>query len=193
MTQHNDRPQLQHFFRWIEGATTTGFNNLAADQTTSFVPFSAIASYFGNLPRLRGILQAIFEPDDHNLDVEQIQAGYPRVLCILICINRGRYISHFAQFETLSDIHLGWSQIPSEFPLTATNDSFVAEFLREQWIFCIPSITSVTTRQLAKESIWPVNSKEKIASGVSADIYKIFIHKDYDKLPLDHHEVCSKE
>ena len=190
--QQNDRRELQEFFTWIDAATATGYNDPSSDQTVDFVPSSAIISYFEDLPRLRRILSAVFGSEDHNLDVELVRKDYPRVLCILLCINKGRYIRHFHRFESLCDRHLGWTEKPSQFPKSGSDTSFVNDFLREQWKFCAPKITpAVGTRELIKESIWPIIRKEPIASGVSADIYKILIHKDYDRLPRLLHEVCS--
>ena len=186
--QHNEQYELQQFFNWLEEVTATGFACPASDQIAHFVPYTAITSYFDDIRRLRRLLNAVYDGVEHNLDVEQIRRDCPRVLCILILINKGRYISHFSRHESLWDNRLGWSQKPSEFPKTG-NNRFESAFSQAQWKFCAQDIVPAATCELTAERIWPIIQKEPIATGSSAEVFKILVHKDYDRLPLQDNEV----
>ena len=180
--QRDDQPILQEFHAWLQGASAKGYNNLASDETVEFVPSTAITAFFATPPRLKSVLRALFPGEEPDVDVEVIRQFYLKTLCILISIGRGRYIQHFHQYHSLRDTSLGWSKEPPNFPKSSSDDTFASDFSHKQWEFYARVLQPESNAKFEKQVIWPIFRKERIRSGVSADIYKIHVHKAYNKL-----------
>lgn len=112
-----------------------------------------------------------------------MEGKYLRVFTILTLIGKGAYIEHFAEHDNLSDTHLPFLSKPAHFPTDPADKTFWDSFFEKQFVFCAHHFYYYENyKQLEELCILPIISKELLAQGGSAAIYKIKLHPFYNKL-----------
>ncbi|KAK5121454.1 hypothetical protein LTR85_005287 [Meristemomyces frigidus] len=180
---------IQHFRQWLNTATIQCRETLR-DNTTipgfSFVPHSAITAYF-QPERISGLLRLFFA-NGGGPSPRDIAQRCPRGFCILLFIGRGQYIGSFAVHEELWDEHLPFFRPgPDEFPVAHEDPELFNRFFDEQWRFCPNTLERIEAGsfKVKREKVLPLLSKTWVASGVTASLHHIVVHRDYDRLKED--------
>ena len=146
-------------------------------ETADFIPAGEIKAYLREGGRLNEILAALLEePEDGHCANEIIQF-YSVVFAILVSIDRGRYITNFLKHESLRDNHLPFTVCPPRFP-----EAIFDEFWHAQPRFCAATFYKGSQQVYDNERRLPYLEKKRIGEGGSADVYRVRIHCDYNKL-----------
>ncbi|KAL9095882.1 MAG: hypothetical protein Q9165_001879 [Trypethelium subeluteriae] len=156
-----------------------------------FVPENQLEEYFDR--HLEEILSALSEDIGIRfVEPRLIRDGYLKIFAILLRIKREAWIQYFLNFPSLNDSKLPFEVKPHDFPVLTEDDRFFwTSFNKCQWIFCAPEIKYKPRCKWNTQIILPIIFKEKIASGRSADTYKIRIHPDYNRLHRDDTHHCG--
>ncbi|KAI9709972.1 MAG: hypothetical protein M1820_003050 [Bogoriella megaspora] len=178
---------IQGFHRWYYQNLTSGSRSGATenpDQLSRFIPFEALKDFFDDSQRLRQILNEVFFPGSQTwIDHFAIGEDCLKVLAILLCIHKEKYIGVFVKHPSLHDTRLPLQQRPAEFPYVSTGEpDFFDAFYNKQWVFCTPRLRYQIDIVWEPERILPFVSKDKINGGGSATTYKIELHPGYNGL-----------
>ncbi|KIX03656.1 uncharacterized protein Z518_07209 [Rhinocladiella mackenziei CBS 650.93] len=181
--QPTHKAEIQDFIRWIDDNSIQG---LTSDSSSApFMPQKRLTEYIRQGTRLRNLLKELFSPTDPPVHVEPdaILKNCTAVLAILVRIEYGRYIEEFVRHRELFDNHLPFLTMPANFPRSNNEGVFFKKFDEEQWRFCAHIFSRARIDdQISASYILPITSKEKIAEGGTANVFRIQIHPDYDEL-----------
>ena len=182
--QPNQAPAIQDFIGWFEGACSLGSGNAGPSLNCRFLPNPKLDDYLRHPRNLQKLLEAVFPNTELLVDPNVISKDYAKVFLILLLINHARYITHFVQYDSLSDLRLPFETRPSGFPRPTPEDpDFFDSFHRLQWQFCAPILhDSLNRRFEAEEVVLPIIRKDVLGAGGSATTYKIQLHPAYDRL-----------
>lgn len=147
------------------------------------MPLRDLEAYLKAESRTTKILRALFdERDYYPVDVDSLESWYIRVFTILTLIGKGRYIERVVEIPNLRDPHLPFLAKPSHFPIDPNDPTFWDKFYEKQFAFCPHYFRLNENPMLEDPYILPIISKEALAQGGSAAIYKIKLHPFYDLL-----------
>ncbi|KAH0539072.1 hypothetical protein FGG08_004370 [Glutinoglossum americanum] len=182
VSQPDHDPAVQGFLSWFGDACVKGTLGPVSTPNQLFMPSMRLTGYLNDSIRLRRILEALFGNSDLPTSPEEIQGKYEKIFGILLRIGRGRYITHFVEYQ-LRDEKLPFDNRPTHFPTESGDDHFFEDFCDQQWIFCPPTFQrgEVNVHYDSKR-ILPIIYKEELCGGSSANVYKIILHKSYDRL-----------
>ncbi|KAL9079836.1 MAG: hypothetical protein Q9157_001292 [Trypethelium eluteriae] len=153
-----------------------------SDELDFFVPKNQLKEYFDR--HLEEILSALSEDIGIRfVEPRLIRDGYLKIFAILLRIRREAWIQYFLNFPSLNDNKLPFEVKPHDFPVVTEDDRFFwTSFNKCQWMFCAPEVRYTPRCKWNTQIVLPIIFKERIASGRSADTYKIRIHPDYNHL-----------
>jgi hypothetical protein len=193
MPQPNHHPVIQEFYAWFSKSCCIGTLGPAPEPNASFMPSTVLESYFKDTRRLKKIIEALFETRYPPVSPEAIQGNYDKVLGILLCIGKGRFIQTFIEYHNLRDERLPFDDRPKNFPTEGGDEHFFDSFYRRQWTFCPPVFQRGKSVRHDSNCILPIIFKEELSGGASAIIYKIALHESYNRLrdAGDSEQVCS--
>lgn len=155
-------------------------------RTRPFVPIDEIKAYFEDqqCTEFFSILSALF-PSGLKIYPKEILPKYTAVFCILLYIGRGQYIDYFRHYNSLSDAALPFNPAhpPANIPHAAEDPGFLNRFCEEQWRFCAQVLEdNLEDKHFESERVLPIISKQRLAGGRSANLWKIKIHPSYNKI-----------
>jgi len=199
--QQNWKPSIERFLGFVIDRNCTheiiepgDSDDCPPKKTRPFMPLDQIQYYFGahNYSELRGVLAALFSPDDL-IPPRDIYPKYIAVFCTLLCIGKGSYIKHFKHHESLSDTSLPFDPAspPAHWPSSARDSSFLHEFCQAQWKFCARVWEDLSDKHYDSEQILPIVSKTRLSGGGSANIWRVKIHPFYNKLISEDDKLVS--
>ena len=176
-------PVVQEFIEWVRDHCIDGTNGPSAMPNRPFMPFPSLQAYLKAHNRMSKLLRAMYSERDYHHAVTHLENWYTIVFSILILIGKGNYIMEFSQHTNLRDHHLPFLGKPLHFPTDPDDPTFWSKFCEEQFAFCAHTLeyNDIHTK-LEDSCILPIVSKEELARGGSAAIYKILLHPYYDKL-----------
>ena len=145
------------------------------------MPLPDLEAHLKAESRITKILRALFE-SDYQVDVEFLESRYIKVFTILTLIRKGRYIEYVVQLPNLRDTQLPFLEKPAHFPIDPNDNTFWDSFYEKQFLFCPHYFRLNENSKLEDPCILPIISKEALAQGGSAAIYKIKLHPYYDRL-----------
>ena len=149
------------------------------------MPFEQIEEYFNAEEHLVDVLSAVF-PREEPLPVDGsiVQDSYLKTFCILLSIGAARYIRHFCEHRSLSDLRLPYhhESKPHEFPISPSTQSLWDDFCEKQWVFCAAEMKYKINDSLEPSRILPIVERQILGQGGSAVISKIVLHKSFNKL-----------
>jgi len=180
--QVDSHPDILGFLTWFNENLCMGKRGT---DDTPFIPQRCLIEYLGSEDRVAKILRALFSSKDQRCQPEVVLRRCPKVLCILLLIGKGNFIRLFHRYDSLCDnaLPIGFEDDrPKNFPTDADDPHFFSKFYEKQWMFCVPEIHYEEDILYRKEQILPIIHEEKINEGGSAIIYRIELHKDYNKL-----------
>lgn len=174
--QPNHRPALSHFREWFADPSnrTKCFETRkrVKVETHEFISKSAIRTFF--TPRCtQSILDELLSrevPVRQSLVRERCLIGF----CILLSIGHGKYVGELSKHHDLRDGNLPFQGPPKHLPPNVWE-----EFMKAQWLFT-PAEFRRGIDTHPKEMRLPYLDKEFIGEGVSARLYKVTVHHDYD-------------
>jgi len=180
---HNEAdPPIQGLLQYLCRNTSEGRTGTNHEIRTSFISIQRVNDYFGNETRTKALLHALLPDKPLIPDPKVVCQEYSRVLCILVRLNKGYFITHF-MLHQLSDAKLPFDSIrPDQFPESGPNGQFFHLFRREQWQFCAPMFRLDMNVSFVGDLILPIEELEQHKEGSTATVYKIRIHRDYDLL-----------
>jgi hypothetical protein len=136
MAEPDHHPVIRGFFDWVRRARSYAILEPTGQERRAFVPIQKIETYFTERDRqsLNEILDAVFILEDPPLYAENIVPKYTAVFCILLHINKGRYIKDFTKYGALSDAGLPFDPAnpPPRFPTSSEDPNFFSRFCDEQ-------------------------------------------------------------
>lgn len=182
--QDSTHPAIQQLLHHIETSTTTC--TVSGDTTTAppftFVSQDAINRYFQDHPKqISKAVDAACGPYG-TVNAKWVTENCPIGFCILLGLGYGSYIKHFVSFAGLHDEKLPfWSQ-PVDFPHIPGNPDFFEQFREAQWRFFPITFSPTPSVKFQTELPLPIVERKKLrAHGLTADLYRIKIHHEYDK------------
>jgi hypothetical protein len=193
MEQPSHHPIIQEFFEWVGKNLAPGIIDPTSKEQFLFLPDHLLKAYFQdsqyyNLSRL---LRAVF-PDEREIPLEAnfIAKHYSVAFCILLFINRAKYIHLFSQRERLQDSFLPFNPkyCPEGFPIEPSDKDdgeFLKRFCEQQWMFCAPILYYRNERRFEDNRILPITFIEQLhggREGGSANLYKIVLDEHYNYL-----------
>lgn len=184
-TQAEHDREIQAFRRWISKTRRRGIGGSNHATQCDFIPFSAVKEYLGASNRVESLLASICAK---HVDAQVVREHYLRPLAILLLIGQGPMIEHFVQYRSLMDHRLPFRTCPEDFPHSADPELF-SRFHIQQWQFCVADLEYNMDFHLHKEEILPIISKEEIGRGGNANVYKIVVEAEYNKLVPDRWKV----
>ena len=179
--QHHDTLQAFHKWRRSSEALLPGIGGPDMETVCNFICRSNLETYFHKPHRTGSLLDAVLDSHErHAVDPNYVLEHYLQSFATLLCIDEGRMIHHFQQYNSLRDQKLPYHTRPDDFPIT-TPDKF-EDFKKAQWQFCALKLEYGMSARFKKEDILPITHKEKIGEGGSAIIYKIVVDESYNSL-----------
>ena len=174
---------VQELLEWVPKNCIGGVNGPSAVPNRPFMPLPDLETYLKAHKRTSRLLHALYFEREHHVLVEYLEKWYIRVFTILILIGKGRYIEHFVQHPNLRDTRLPFLEKPTHFPIDPNDPSFWVSFYEKQFAFCAHCFgQNENYIKLEDLCVLPITSKEPLARGGSAAIYKIKLHSYYDQL-----------
>lgn len=147
------------------------------------MPLPDLQTYLKAEKRITKLLAALQVESLHQSLIETLANHYIRVFTILTLIGKGRYIDYFVQYSSLRDSKLPFLKKPLYFPIDPIFPTFWESFYEQQFTLCPHSFgENENDLKLEDPCILPIISKEVLAQGGSAFIYKIKLHHYYDEL-----------
>ncbi len=187
MAQPTERPEIQTFLTWLKINCEKAVVDSNSEVGPEFVPLKTVRDYLGanNNAELEKIITAVFYPRGVPVDIDDILQNYLQIFCILVDIGKARFLEVFSSHD-LSDRLLPFdpeSSPPTHFPLDPTDQQLYQTFCDKQWRFCAADFRFPMSRTTFPDKrVLPIISKERIAGGGSAILYKIRLHSSYNKL-----------
>jgi hypothetical protein len=181
--QPTHKAEVLGLIQWIDENSAQGID--AFGKRTPFMPQNALKQYLSQKNRLRDLLKALFDPEDLPVYVSptSILAKCISVFAILVRIRKGRYIGEFLRHRELFDHQLPFRTRPPDFPSLSNDDPFFDDFCKEQWRFCAHTFSDGEDDiRISEPCILPILTKESLEEGGTADLFKVTLHADYDKL-----------
>ncbi|KIW14937.1 hypothetical protein PV08_07724 [Exophiala spinifera] len=180
--QPTHKAVILDLIKWVDENSVDGVD--AAGACARFMPTKDLREYIKDKYRLRDILKALFEPEDPptNVSPAAILTSCTSVFAILIRIQKGAYISEFLRHGELFDNHLPFLTKPPAFP-SVPNDDFFDRFCKEQWRFCAHTFKDgYDDLHISNSYILPILKTETLVEGGAADVQKVTLHPEYDKI-----------
>jgi len=188
MTQHDENPELQAFHAFLrKNISYAVVDPNSASARRGFQSIKAIREYFeqNGGTRLRDLVLGVWYPEEPLVDPDDILQNYIAVFCILVELGRGTFVEHFSSWD-LSDMKLPFDpgqSPPAHFPIVSDNPRFFHAFCDMQWKYCAPEFKyPMMNIHFEDQRILPIVSKELIAGGGSALLYRIRLHPWYNRL-----------
>jgi hypothetical protein len=181
--QPTHKAEILGLIQWIDENSAQGIDTFG--KRAPFMPQNALKQYLSQKNRLRDLLKALFDPEDPPAIVspKSILTNCISVFAILMRIQKGRYIGEFLRYRELFDRQLPFLTRPTAFPSLSNDDRFFSDFYKEQWRFCAHTFADGEVDiRISESCILPVLAKESLEDGGTADLYKVALHTDYDKL-----------
>ena len=170
---------IQYFLHWLEEKRVLRTCSLGC--TDYFIPKSVVREYFEDPYKVRKLL-APFYPD--GLQPDLVGRLYFKAFSILLCIGKGHFIQHFAQHSDLHHKRIPFFSRPRSFPIDTRDEDFFAKFYKTQWQFCPPTFHDKMEMHYSDDEILPIVKEQKVGQGGSASVYRIVLHKAYDRLDV---------
>lgn len=175
-------PVIQEFYEWLQNNSIKGTNGPGEALNCPFMPFDALQAYLTAENRITKLLVALHVEVYPGL-VENVLNHYIRAFTILTRIGKGSYIKVFILYKHLRDHRLPFLEEPAHFPTDPDFPTFWNSFFDVQFAFCPHSFGAEENNlKLEARCILPIVSKEVLAHGGSAFIYKVKLYPYYDKL-----------
>lgn len=181
---HHSALVIQELIEWFPKHCVNGTNGPSATPNRPFMPLPVLEDYLKAESRTSNLLRALYSEREPHIDVEDLERRYIRVFTILTLIGKGSYIETFLRYPNLLDTQLPFLDKPAHFPTDLSDPKFWESFHEMQFAFCAHHFHynkghAVTLEELC---ILPIISKELLAQGGSAAVYKIKLHSSYDQL-----------
>ncbi|KAI6246710.1 hypothetical protein HI914_04862 [Erysiphe necator] len=181
---------LEDYFDWEYKAWVEILADLEQDTKEHFLPLDAVRSYFttcdSQLQRnLDKILVEIFNMDSPPVNSDLILRDHIATFCILLQIDRGRYIEHFTCFEELSDNRLPFDSAhpPGPFPTVMGDYTFFQEFCEVQRRYCVPIFNShMLHKNFGHQRLLPITFKERLQTRGVAAAHIIRLYGPHNKM-----------
>lgn len=188
MAHHGMHSEIQAFHAFLqENVSYAVIDHSSTSARREFQSIKAIREYFeqNGSTRLGDLLLGVWYPDKPLVDPNDILQNYIAVFCILVELRRGTLVEHFCSRD-LSDMKLPFDPSqspPMHFPIVSDNPHFFRAFCDTQWKYCAPEFRyPMTNIHFEDQRILPIVSKELIAGGGSALLYRIRLHPWYNRL-----------
>lgn len=178
---NDHKPFTQEHHSWFRENLVEG---IQGPGNCSFMPYPVLKTRYDDYALVK-IVKEQFGNQSLNFRVKDIsEHGFLKVFCILLNIGKGQYIEHFLKSFSLSDQKLPFhpESEPPAFPSDPNDPKFFERFCDKQWSLCAPEFKNKAKSSYRKEEVLPITEKEFISQGGSADVFKIKLHKDYNKL-----------
>ncbi|KAH7409344.1 kinase-like domain-containing protein [Cadophora sp. MPI-SDFR-AT-0126] len=188
MAQHDEHAEVQAFHAFLrKNISYAVVDPNSASARRGFQSIRAIREYFeqNGSARLRELLSGVWYPDEPLVDPDDILQNYIAVFCILVELGKGTFIDHFSSRD-LSDLRLPFDpgqSPPTHFPTLSDDPNFFHTFCNMQWKYCAPEFKyPMMNIHFEDQRILPIVSKELIAGGGSALLYRVRLHAMYNRL-----------
>ena len=123
----------------------------------------------------------IWKEEEIPIGPQDIWDRCPIIFAILLRIGKAQFIPHFVRHSSIWDERLPFKSEPDDFPTDTSDEQFFAKFAECQWHFK-PHTFGHSFEVLEPECILPIKCKESKGKGSSAEVYRIEVHQDYDRL-----------
>ncbi|POS83482.1 hypothetical protein EPUL_005310 [Erysiphe pulchra] len=181
---------LEDYFEWEYEAWVEIFADLEQETREHFLPLDTVRSYFttcdGHLQRnLDKILVEIFNIDPPPVNSDLILRDHTAIFCILLQIERGKYIEHFTCFEELSDQRLPFDSAhpPRPFPTIKGDSTFFQEFCEVQRRYCVPIFNPhMLHKNFGHQRLLPITSKERLRTRGKDTAHIITLYGPHNKI-----------
>ena len=184
--QPNHTASIQRFLEWQRTSSRRGTLGPKEEKTGHYIPRSALHAYFHSHSKVKEILTDLL-PGQY-VDASYVWNHYRWGFAILLSINEGSYIREFVEHSELQDSRLPFPETPPKgFPASSDNKLF-ASFYNQQWIYHPLDLRYRMRGQIPENVILPIQVQEKLGRGGSANVYKIEVDEEYNKLG---HQVCT--
>ncbi|KAL8868868.1 MAG: hypothetical protein Q9174_004701 [Haloplaca sp. 1 TL-2023] len=186
--QPESGPAVQAFLQWAAEPRIrrTGCSGPENSIGSSYISRADLQHYL-TTERIRLLLQEVFHntTDQSPPNADRVRSTCLRSFAILLVINYPSMIRFFVDRHQLRDTCLPFETEPKHFPKSQTHNIFEA-FQGQQWQFCAVQLEYDMSENLSDDSVMPFTTKEEIASGGSAILYKITVDEAYNTLkPVD--------
>ena len=181
-TQPRFHPDIQDFLKWIEDHKLPGTSGKTDKPSTWFIPAQQLDNWLKDSTHTIDLLRAIYKEEEIPVRPRDILGRCPKIFAILLKIGKGEFIPHFTRHSSIWDESLPFRSKPDDFPTDATDELFFANFARYQWHFKPHTFENSFDVSLEPERILPIKHKELKGKGSSAEVYRIEVHSDFDKL-----------
>ncbi|KAK6365008.1 uncharacterized protein PV06_04457 [Exophiala oligosperma] len=180
--QPTHKAVILDLIKWVDDNSVNGID--AVGDPAPFMPTKDLREHLRDKNRLRDILKALFEPEEAptNVSPTAILTSCTSVFAILIRIQKGAYISEFLRHRVLFDHQLPFLTKPPAFP-SIPNDDFYDRFCKEQWRFCAHTFTDgYDDLHIPDSYILPILTTEALDEDGTADVQKVTLHPEYDRI-----------
>ena len=183
-SQSDHHKDIQDFHQLISTLRCPCISITKDHHQSSFVPESLLRDYFQDSYHAKRLLAALYPDVECPVNPERI-LKYSRVFSILLLIGKGHFIQNFVQHQELQDHKLPFDDQPRSFPTDTADARFFIMFYKRQWEFCPPEFEEGMDVHFRDEYVLPILEEKEIGKGGSGRVYKIVLHKDYNKLQSD--------
>lgn len=180
--QPTHKAVILDLIKWVDDNSVYGVD--VAGNPAPFMPTKDLREHLRDKNRLRDILKALFEPEEPptNVSPAAIVNSCTSVFAILVRIQKGAYVSEFLRHRELFDHQLPFLTKPPAFP-SIPNDDFYECFCKEQWRFCAHTFRDGHDDLHIPDSyILPILTTQVLDEGGAADVQKVTLHPEYDKI-----------
>lgn len=171
----------------------------ANHESRYFIPETALFEVVSKStvqPSLRSIGAPVHEIEDLTKGILQ---GARKCFAILVLLNRGKAISGFFRHDSLQESHPDdrlpyTSEALQRIFKEQANSPIIKGFLEKQWEFAIPIMhRNMIFRELETEAILPILDEDPAGEGSMGKAWKIELHPQCHRLPLESHRVVRKQ
>lgn len=166
---------------WLQHVTEGRGGDSNAGENASphvFIARSRILHFLSDSNQTHSVIKSFQDPKDPVTVTDQC----PLTFCILVELERQELIDRFVKARTLWDDSLPHKTRPEDFPVVDDDPNFFERFRETQWKYCPAQLNSSESVKLDNERPLPILQKRRIGRGVTAFLYHITLHKDYDRL-----------
>ena len=180
--QRDNNPAIQDFVSWEHSPKTLcrGYGGLDGEARPQYIPISNLRAFFEKPKRTKGLLKALFDPNDPP-DEATVQSQYVLAFATLLSINQGHMISYFVEHNSLDDKHMPFYSKPAHFPESGRCDLWTL-FSERQWKYCPAELNYNMNKSFIRNEILPFHIECQLDSGGSAHIFKIRVDQGYNHL-----------
>lgn len=181
MDEHRD--PIQRFLTWEASSAHVGTLGLKNEDEGKYIPKTLLDTYFKSNQTIKAILDVFFKDHRVQPDAYWIREHYLLGFAILLSMGKGPMIAQFVDHSKLQDKYLPFSERPSTGFPTLSDGDFFTSFYQRQWKYLPQELNYRMRGSISPDVILPFQvCKEKLGRGRSANVHKIVVDDDCNKL-----------